>query len=291
MFQAIPRTPLRDRPRVTHRGQIIQQKKTNTSYIINSEVISQVFDLLKYNYSWYSKYNIHNPDDLSPSEPSPPSFPNKIEPIILINDENPFPSISIPSIDHLLDSPTVTTSSISSSNTVRASVIYIEGQPDDNNSRLIPLFLTVLSFYHEPSQTLLIRCFMSATTQVNNASNLPITPSLGPDILEISSTNASIFWGSFFKTMKPSDQLHYTLQSYIYYYPFDYDNSHDFGSFDNSPFVFPNNLKISSRISNSVISNISTFTGYTDDNQSVEWVSQNPNYTIATLTNDFSFQL
>lgn len=289
MFQAIPRTPLRDRPRVTHRGQIIQQKKTNTSYIINSEVISQVFDLLKYNYSWYSKYNIHNPDDLSSS--SSPSFPNKIEPKILVNEENPFPSISIPSIDHLLDSPTVTTSSISSSNTVRASVIYIEGQPENNNSRLIPLILTILTFYHEPSQTLLIRCFMSAVTQVENSSAIPITPSLGPDILEISSTNASIFWGSFFNTMKPSDQLHYTLQSYIYYYPFDYDNSYDFGGFDNSPFIFPDNLKIVNLFENSYISNIKTFTGYTDNNQSVEWVSQNPNYTISTLTNDLSFQL
>lgn len=289
MFQAIPRTPLRDRPRVTHRGQIIQQKKTNTSYIINSEVISQVFDLLKYNYSWYSKYNIHNPDDLSSS--STPSFPIKIEPIISINNENPFPSIDIPPLDHILDSPTVTTSSISSSNTVRASVVYIEGEPENNNSRLIPLMITILTFYHEQSKTLLIRCFMSAVTQVESPSNIPITPPVGPDILEISSTNATIFWGSFFKSVKPSDRLHYILQSYIYYYPFDYDNTFEFGNFDNSPFLFSNNLKIANLFENCYISNIKTFTGYTDEIQSVEWVAQNPNYTIATLTNDFSFQL
>lgn len=289
MFQAIPRTPLRDRPRVTHRGQIIQQKKTNTSYQINSEVISQVFDLLKYNYSWYSKYNIHNPNDLSSSSSS--SFPNKIEPILSINNENPFPSIDIPPLDHLLDSPTVTTSSISSSNTIRSSVIYIEGQPENNNSRLIPLILTVLSFYHEQSKTLLIRCFMSAVTQVDNASNIPITPPIGPDILEISSTNAVLFWSSFFKFMKPSDQLHYILQSYIYYYPYSDDDSFDFSNFDNSSFVFPNNLKIKNLFGNSVISNIQKLTGYTDNNQSVQWITQNTNYTIATLTNDFSFQL
>lgn len=289
MFQAIPRTPLRDRPRVTHRGQIIQQKKTNTSYQINSEVISQVFDLLKYNYSWYSKYNIHNPNDLSSSSSS--SFPNKIEPIISINGENPFPSIDIPSLDHLLDSPTVTTSSISSSNTIRSSVIYIEGQPENNNSRLIPLILTVFSFYHEQSKTLLIRCFMSAVTQVNDASNIPITPPIGPDILEISSTNAVIFWESFFKFMKPSDQLHYILQSYIYYYPYSDDDSFDFGKFDNSSFIFPNDLKIKNLFGNTFISNIQKLTGYTDNNQSVQWITQNTNYIIATLTNDFSFQL
>lgn len=288
MFQAIPRTPLRDRPRVTHRGQIIQQKKTNTSYIINSEVISQVFDLLKYNYSWYSKYNIHNPNDLSGSSAS---FPNKIEPIISVNDENPFPSITIPTLDHILDSPTVTVSSISSSNTVRSSVVYIEGQPDETNSRLIPLILTLLTFYHEQSQTMLIRCFLSSVTQVNSASNIPITPPLGPDTLEISSTNAVLFWGSFFKSLKPSDRVHFVLQSYIYYYPYSDDDYQDFSSFDNSPFVFPNNLKVSNQYSDTFISNLTTITGYTDEDQSVEWVTQSPSYTIATHTNDFSFKL
>ena len=63
MFQAISHTPLRIRPSITHRGQVIRQKKVNTKYQITDDIIQRVLKLLKRNPSWYEKYNIHNPAD------------------------------------------------------------------------------------------------------------------------------------------------------------------------------------------------------------------------------------
>lgn len=56
MFQSIPQTPLHDRPKVTHKGQIIQQKKMDTSVQITERILQRVFSLLKKNDSWYEKY-------------------------------------------------------------------------------------------------------------------------------------------------------------------------------------------------------------------------------------------
>lgn len=61
MFQAIPQTPNRDRPKVTHRGQIIQQKKVYTIPRITSDVIDVVLQLLKRNPLWFKIYDIKDP--------------------------------------------------------------------------------------------------------------------------------------------------------------------------------------------------------------------------------------
>lgn len=67
MFQPIPQTPLKDHPKVTHRGQIIQQKKTDSFTQFYHTIIQRVFEILKRNEHWYEMLDIHNPyDDFTP---------------------------------------------------------------------------------------------------------------------------------------------------------------------------------------------------------------------------------